>query len=157
VTRLGALALIVALAGAGGWFGWQMQTVTATSAAAEPARIPLYYQDPDGKPLYAAMPPFTLTKARKVTRPVLCGSARSPTESGCADRSRGANAGGRARHSCDRNLAVRRTAPRAAAPPGVSPSWHLPTASLSTSPYRRGCGSTPAKLSTRRLTCRRSG
>jgi Cu(I)/Ag(I) efflux system membrane fusion protein len=50
------LALIVTLGGAGVWVGWQMPTATATSAAAEPMRTPLYYQDLDGKPLYAAEP-----------------------------------------------------------------------------------------------------
>jgi membrane fusion protein, copper/silver efflux system len=59
VNRPGVWALIVALAGAGAWVGWRMPTVTAISAVAEPARIPLYYQDPDGKPLYAAAPKKT--------------------------------------------------------------------------------------------------
>jgi Cu(I)/Ag(I) efflux system membrane fusion protein len=59
VTRAGILAtLIVTLAAAGGWLGWR-PAATATSAAAEPARKPLYYQDPDGKPFYAAEPKKT--------------------------------------------------------------------------------------------------
>ncbi len=60
MTRSSVLALLAALAGAGAWVGWQKPSAMATdAAAAEPMRAPLFYQDPDGKPFYAAEPKKT--------------------------------------------------------------------------------------------------
>jgi Cu(I)/Ag(I) efflux system membrane fusion protein len=56
---LAAAAAVVAAAGGSGWYltrQVQPQLAIATPAVAQPAAAPLYYRDPDGKPLYSLAP-----------------------------------------------------------------------------------------------------
>ena len=57
-----AAAFAAAAAGGSGWYlmhRGQLETAIAAPAAAETAAPPLYYRDPDGKPLYSLTPKQT--------------------------------------------------------------------------------------------------
>jgi Cu(I)/Ag(I) efflux system membrane fusion protein len=61
VTFAAAAAVVAAAAGVSGWYLMHQdrpQLATA-QAVAEPAAVPLYYRDPDGKPLYSLTPKKT--------------------------------------------------------------------------------------------------
>src|SRR5262245_47977286 len=61
VTFAAAAAVVAAAASVSGWYLMHQDRpqLAIAQAVAEPAAVPLYYRDPDGKPLYSLAPKKT--------------------------------------------------------------------------------------------------